>query len=207
MNALLQKSLSSIASAAFACALVGTALGQSAKVEGGKPSFDDLQSPEFSGGNQKRFKPKDWLEIETDLKVMLSPEPNSKTLDRLLIKWYVAVENPERKSTMLLLTKDVEHVNIPLGEEVYSSIYISPAAMRALTGGIGGGKRVVKYVGYEVLVNGEKVASETSKGSAGWWSKPSAKISRSEAVPILDKTETPFANMWWDRYLEVGKKR
>jgi len=108
---------------------------------------------------------------------------------------------------MLLLTKDIDHVNVPLDEDIYCSLYLSPASLRRLTGTDRGGKAAVEYVGYEVLINGEKVAQETSKGTAGWWLKASDKISRSESVPLLNKSETPFSNMWWDRYAEVSPER
>ena len=203
MNALLRTSLSSIAFAVITGFSMGSASGQAAKVTAEKPAFDDLQSPEFSGGKQKGFKPKDWLEIETKVKVQLSPEPKSKTCDRLTVKWYVAVKNPEKSGTMLLLTKDIEHVNIPLDEEVYCSVYLSPASIKRLTGFDRAGKGCVEAVGYEILVNGVKVAEETTKFKAGWWNAASDKISRSDAVPLLSKPSTPFNNMWWDRYAEV----
>lgn len=183
---------------------LGSASGQAAKVLGEKPSFDDLPSPEFSGGKQKAFKPKDWLEIETKLKISLSPEPPSKTCEKLTVKWYIAVKNPEKSGTFLLLTKDIDHVNAPLDEEIYCSVYLSPASIKRLTGSDKGGKNAVEYVGYEVLINGEKVASETSKGKVGWWTSASDKISRSDTVPLLNKSETPFSTMWWDRYAEVA---
>lgn len=180
-----------------------TASAQAAKAVAEKPTFDDLLSPEFSGGKQKGFKPKEWLEIETKVKVSLAPEPKSKTCDRMTVKWYVAVQNPERAGTMLLLTRDIEHVNIPLEEEVYVSVYISPASLKRLTGADRAGKRSVEAVGYEILINGVKVAEETTKFRPGWWNAASDKISRSNAVPLLSKNETPFAHMWWDRYAEV----
>ena len=121
------------------------------------------------------------------------------------MKWFIAVKNPEKPSTMLLLTKDIEHVNAPLDEDIYCSVYLSPASIKRLTGSDKGGKGAVEIVGYEVLVNGEKVAQETSKFQAGWWSKASDKISRSETVPLLNKSETPFSTMWWDRYAEVSE--
>jgi hypothetical protein len=207
MNVLFRKSLSLSATAIIACLSIGSAFGQAAKVVGEKPSFDNLPSPEFSGGKQKSFKPKDWLEIETKIKVYLAPEPKSKTCDKILVKWYLLVKNPERAGTMLLLTKDVEHVNIPLDEDIYVSVYLSPASLKRLTGSDRGGKNVVEYVGYEVLVNGEKVAAETSKGKPGWWNVASSKIARSDAVPLLNKSETPFRDMWWDRYAEVAEQR
>ncbi len=204
MNALLRKSFSIIASVFVGALSIGTSHGQAAKVLAEEASFDDLPSPEFSGGKQKSFKPKDWVEIEAKLKISLSPEPKSKTCERLTVKWYVLVKNPEKSGTMLLLTKDVEHVNAPLEEDVFCSVYLSPASIKRLTGSDKGGKNAVEAVGYEVLINGEKVAAETSKYKVGWWNAASDKISRSDTVPLLNKAETPFSTMWWDRYAEVS---
>ncbi len=207
MNVFFRKSLSISAFAALSVLSIVSAHGQAAKVVAQKPSFEDLPSPEFSGGKQKSFKPKDWLEIEASLKVSLSPEPKSKTCDRLTVKWYVAVKNPEKSGTFLLLTKDVDYVSIPLDEEVFVSVYLSPASVRSLTGSSKGGKQSVEFVGFEVLVNGVKAAEETSKGKVGWWNAASTKISRSDSPPLLNKLETPFSNMWWDRYAEVAVER
>ncbi|MES2439781.1 MAG: Amuc_1102 family pilus-like protein [Verrucomicrobiota bacterium] len=207
MNLLPRIPVSIAASAFLALISVGSAFGQESKVVGEKPVFDDLPSPQFSGGKEKSFKPKDWLEIETKLKISLSPEPPSKTCEKVTVKWYIAVKNPDKAGTFLLLTKEVEHVNVPLEEEVYCSIYLSPGSIKRLTGSDKGGKGAVEFVGYEVLVNGVKKAEETSKGPAAWWNSPSPKISRSDSVPLLNKNETPFSNMWWDRYAEVGVER
>jgi len=182
------------------------ALGQASKVEGQKPTFDDIESPQFSGGKQKAFKPGDWLEIEVELQVSLAPEPASKTCDKITIKWFVAVKNPDKQGTFLLLTKDIDHVNVPTDEKIICSVYLSPASIKRLTGSPKGGKRAVEYVGYEVLVNGEKKAEGTNNGKVGWWNTGSNKISRSEAVPLLSKAKTPFADMWWDRYAELGEE-
>jgi hypothetical protein len=195
----------------ISCAAIGAltlsgANAQSYKVKGDKPKFEDLTSPDL-GASKSGFKPKDWLEIEAKIKVEMSPAPRSKTADRILVKWYVAVENPDKQGTYLLLTKDITHVNIPLGDDVYSSVYLSPSSVRRLTGGDRAGKSMVFMVGYEVLINGVKVAEETSTGKAGWWNTASDKISRSETVPLLNKNETAFAHMWWDRYAEISREK
>lgn len=207
MNFLPRTTVSIAAASIFAALSIGSAFGQAAKVVGEKPAFDDLPSPEFSGGKQKSFKPGDWLEMEAKLKISLSPEPPSKTCEKVTVKWYIAVKNPDKAGTFLLLTKTVEHVNVPLDQEVYCSSYLSPASIKRLTGSDKGGKNAVEFVGYEVLVNGEKKVEETNKGRPGWWNAASDKISRSESVPLLTKADTPFANMWWDRYAEVGVER
>ncbi|MGA0853871.1 MAG: Amuc_1102 family pilus-like protein [Luteolibacter sp.] len=183
------------------------ASAQQAKVVGDKPAFDDIRSPEFSGAKPKSFTPKDWLEIEAKLRISMSPEPLSKTCERLTVKWYVAVKNPEKPGSMLLLTKEVEHVNAPIEEDVYCSVYLSPSSIKRLTGFDRAGKSSVEAVGYEVLINGERVCEETSKFKAGWWNSASDKISRSDTVPLLNKSETPFAAMWWDRFIEVSAPR
>lgn len=198
--------------AALTCAFVAAvstphADAQSYKVEAKKPEFDDIQSPDSGGTKSKPFKPKEWLEIEASIKVQMAPAPPSKTADKVLVKWYVAVENPDKKGTYLLLKKEVTYVNVPLEEDVFSSVYLSPASVRRLTGADRAGKSIVFLVGYEVLINGEKVAQETSKGDVGWWNKASDKISSTETVPLLDKSESAFANMWWDRYMEIYKER
>lgn len=183
---------------------------QAYKIEASEPDFDDLLSPEFDTGERKKFKPKEWLEIEASFKVKMAPEPPSQTAERILIKWFVAVKHPEKSGALLLLTKDITHVNIPLNEEIFSSVYISPASIKRLTGKDRAGKGAVEYVGYEILVNGEKVAQETNKkvqGKTDWWNIASSTISRSDTVPLLNKMETPFANMWWDRYAEILVER
>lgn len=180
---------------------------QAYKVEAKKPEFDDIQSPEFNGVKSKTYKAKQWLEIEASIKVQMAPEPPSKTVDKILVKWYVAVENPDKKGTYILLTKDITHINVPLGQDVFSSVYLSPASVRKISGSDRAGKSLVYLVGYEVLINGEKVAQESSKEKAGWWNIASDKISRSESVQLLDKSETAFSNVWWDRYAEILKEK
>jgi hypothetical protein len=195
----------------ISCALAGVlshsaANAQVFRVEGDKPAFEDISSPKL-GDSKNGFKPKEWLEIEASIKVDMRPEPRSKTADRILVKWYVAVENPDKQGTYLLLTKDITHVNIPLGDKVFSSVYLSPSSVRRLTGGDRAGKSMVYLVGYEVLANGVKVAENSSKDKPGWWNIASNKISRSEVVPLLDKSESAFAQMWWDRYAEISKEK
>jgi hypothetical protein len=204
MTPLFHKSALFAAAAAILALFPCTASAQAKyKVSADKPKFDDLQSPQFSGTKNKSFTPKDWLEVETEIQVQMAPTPKTKTCDRLTIKWYVAVDNPEKSGTYLKFTKEIEHVNIPLDEKVYCSVYLSPSSIRRLTGSDRAGKGAVKAVGFEILVDGQVAAAESSSGGK-WWSdaKAAAKFSDSEVVPLLSKAETPFAAMWWDRYAE-----
>ena len=184
--------------------LAGVAHGQAYQVAADEPEMEDLLSPDF-GINKKGFRPKEWLEIEARLMVQMAPEPPTKTLDGLTVKWYVAVANPEKRGTYLLFTKEVKHVNIPLGEEIWTSIYLSPASIRRILGDARNAERAVEYVSYEVLINGEVqgYATNNRRFTQGWWNQGGDKLVRSEAVPLLSKPETPFSILWWDRYAEV----
>jgi len=180
--------------------------GQAARAQASKPSFDDIQSPMF-GGREKSFRPRDWLEMEASIRLDVRPEPASGMLDRLTVKWYVAIRNPEKRGDFLLLTREITHVNVPIGEDFYSSVYLSPSSIRRITGNFRGGKSSVELVGYEVVFNGEVIGHATNKGQDQWWNIPSERISASDSVPLLTKPETPFAALWWDRYAEVAIER
>jgi hypothetical protein len=173
-----------------------------------KPVFEELQSPQIASQTRdKRFTPRDWLEIEGAITIDARPVPPSGMLDRLVVKWYVAIKNPEKSGEFFKLSREVTHVNVPIGEPIYSSVYLSPSSIRRITGNYRNAKGSVEFVGYEVLFNGEVIAHATNKGPDQWWTKPSEKIADSDSVPLMTKPETPFAAFWWDRYAEVAVER
>lgn len=175
--------------------------------KGEKPVFEEIQSPQIqTQSRQKRFTPRDWLEIEGAITLAARPEPPSGMLDRVVVKWYIAIKNPEKRGEFFLLTREVTHVNVPLGEEIFSSVYLSPSSIRRITGNYRNAKGSVEYVGYEVIANGE-VLADAAIGPDKWWTTSSERIAASDSVPLMTKPETPFAALWWDRYAEVEVKR
>ena len=167
------------------------------------PTFEALQSPDVNIRNSKSWSPKDWLEVEVEFEVDKVAPADALFVDNLTVKWYVAVENPQVKGKFLLLEKVVEHVNIPVKEKLFTSVYLSPSSINRLTGGGRAGERTVKYVGGEILFNGKRVVAFSSEGKVRdtpWWQSPS--LSRSDKIPLMSKDETPFNIFWWDRYAE-----
>lgn len=184
-------------------------MAQSGKVSIDKVDFDDLPSPEVGGNTgKKNFKPKDWLEMEVGFKVEMPQSYKPKFVDRVTVKWYVAAKNPNGKG-YVLLEKEVNHINVPVGEQVFSSVYLSPAAVKRISGSDRAGKSVVSHVGGEILINGSKPVDGkgffTSKGKVGWWT--SGKLSRYDRIPLRNKNQTPFKFLWWDRYAELEERR
>lgn len=191
--------------------LISTAaplMAQAGKVTLDNPKFDNLPSPQFNVAGNKKFKPKDWLEVEVKFKVEMPRSYEQEFVDRVTVKWYVAIADPEGGKRTVFLEKEVTHVNVPVDEYVYSSVYLSPAAIKRISGRTRAAKNVVKSVGGEVLVNGQAAANKgggefSSTSSPGWWTK----ISRYDKIPLLNKNDTPFKFLWWDRYAEIEPSR
>lgn len=202
MHHLLRKTLVLTASLAFASFSAQSAYGQAAKATVEAPKFDDILSPQFTGVKNKDFRPKNWLELEAKLRLQMAPVPATKVCDKVEVVWYVAAANPDKAGTYYKLSRTITYVNVPLDEDVYVSAYLSPSALKRLTGADDASKRAIKLVGIEVKVNGS-VVGEAANEKDGWWKTASDKISETKVVPILDKSETPFSQMWWDRYPEI----
>jgi len=197
--------------AATSMLVVSANAQQKAKLKIDKPEFDELTSPDFSGSiESKRWKAKDWLEVELKFKVEAIHPKGDGFVDKLTVKWYVAVLDPEAaakgKKKYLLLEKEVNHVNIEVDEDMYVSCYISPSSVKRLSGGSDrANKNLISHVGGEILLNGTIVGNFTSKGKEGWWN--STNLSRSTRIPLLNKNETPFKFLWWDRYAEISEEK
>ena len=207
MKSIQNKIISSIAALGLVFA-ASSALAQQYLLEVDKPDFDVLESPDLEGNtNSKNFKPKDWLEAEVKFKIARSSDEKAKFANKVTVRWYVAADHPEGKG-YVLLKKDIDYINVPIGEDVYSSVYLSPTAILRLTGGDNAGKSILSHVGGEILVNGTAPAQEsglfTSKGKPGWWNKSG--LTSFDSVPLLNKNETPFKFLWWDRYAEIEER-
>lgn len=191
-------------------AIAGGALGQlpqskDAKFSVEDPKFNNLQSPEINDGNAKNFKPKDWLEVEVKLKVdQLREQPTDNYLDEITVNWHVVVKGQDRKAYKI--SRSISYVNIPTDEEVYVSIYLSPNTLRRITGKPKASKSDLEAVGGEVALGGEMVGFFSFGERAGWWRKEMKNVEATSKFPLLDKSQTPFAPLWYDRYAEVKPK-
>ena len=203
-KSLIQTLLTTAVLSAVFVAGTSTASAQ-AKFKVEKPEFDALESPDLGGNTgKKRFSPKDWLEMEVKFNVEdVRPVARDGFVDRVEIRWYVAVENPGGKGYWPL-EKQVTHTNVELDEDLYASVYLSPAAVKRLSGSDRAGKNVIWGVAGEITING---TTETfnSQGTKDWWK--SGNLSRTDKVPLLNKNETPFKSLWWDRYAQIQERR
>jgi len=184
-------------------------MAQAYKIELDKPDIEKLPSPDLGGSiGNKSFKPKDWMEIELKFKVIAS-DKKVKFVDRVTVKWYIKTKAPGGGRQMILMEKEVNHVNIPVDEDIYVSVYLSPSAIMRLTGSDRVSKGDIENVGGEIRVNGAEAYKKsgffTLKEKPMWWN--SGSLSRFDKIPLRNKNETPFKNFWYDRYAEIEVKR
>ena len=148
-----------------------------------------IASPEFNynGAETFRTNARDrWLEVEVEFAA--APE----FTDELTLKYYIALNGK-------LLTGEVTHVNILAGKELHSVMYISPRALAHFMGKRPLTTNSVENIAVQILQQGAvKDELSLTRARPQWFA----------AVPqvsgfLLNKNETPFAPLYWDRYEQI----
>jgi hypothetical protein len=180
----------------LACALALTALSASAQVaigpgsvKLGKAQPEVVKTPEYNvtGGPQKRSKIGNWLEVEVDF------ETKVDDIDELTFKYTILIEKK-------LLDGEVTHVNIPKGKDHYSVVYVSPRSLDKLTGGKALTGASIENVWVEVSRQGQLLDKTSFRPGV----PPNLPH---QAGMVLNKDETPFAPLFYDRYEAIKKTR
>jgi hypothetical protein len=181
-------------------------MAQQYEVDIEKPQFEAMLSPTIDGRTTaKKFDPKEWLEVELKIKIAASNRAELFA-DRVTVKWYVAANVTENGDTKVrLLEKEINYVNVPIDEDIYVSVYLSPSAVKRISGKDKAAANTIKEIGGEILINGVQPVKSSgffttmSKSKGKWWDK----LTPYKKIPLLNKNETPFKFFWWDRYAEI----
>lgn len=189
-------------------------LGTPAPAAGGKPEellkFKKCEiaiqkAPEFAinGTTAKRFKQKDWIEVEfeIDVKAPKGADKELRFLDDVNIKYYVFLQPTDDKKKKVLLA-DITYINVPVDETIHSVVYLSPATLYNISGEKLVNKGMITFYGCEATHNGKVVGLYSSKmiNNAPWWNNPA--LPPVENGRLLPKNKTPFAPLWFDYYME-----
>jgi hypothetical protein len=154
-----------------------------------------IKSPEFQivNGPQKRSKLGTWLEIEVAF------ETKVDDIDELTFNYNVLIEKT-------LLDGNVTHVSIPKGPEHYSVMYIPPRALDRLMGGRPFTAASIGNAWVTILRQGQTLDSPQVNPKAAY--KPTAMPNLPHlAGLLLNKNETPFAPLFYDRYEAIKAAR
>lgn len=178
------------------CTLFVLAFGASAQtlvgpgsVKLGKVQPAVVKTPEYNltSGPTKRSKTGDWLEVEVEF------ETKPEDIDELTFKYTILLE---RK----LLDGEVTHINIPKGKDRFSVMYVSPRTIERLTGGKALTAGSIENVWIEVSKQGQVLDRASFKPGAA------PNLPHMTGM-VLNKDETPFAPLFYDRYEAIKKSR
>ena len=151
-----------------------------------------IATPDFnySGAETFRTNARDrWLEIEVEF----SARP--EFTEELTLKYYILLNGK-------LLTGEVTHVNILAGREHHSVVYVPPRALAHLMGNRPLTANSIENVAVQILQQGAVKDELSLNRTRPQWFASLPQLSGF----VLNKNETPFAPLYWDRY-EQTKSR
>ncbi len=149
----------------------------------------NVRTPDYSlsSGPSKRSENREWLEVEVEFTTI--PE----MIDELTLNYKVLMGGK-------LLVGEVTHVNIPKGKGHLSVAYVSPRTMESLNGGKPPGPNAVQGLWIDAAKQGQVLAQFTTARTA----VPNAPQLQGL---LLQKPNTPFAPLFWDRYEAIKSVR
>lgn len=142
-----------------------------------------VRTPEFNytGGPQKRSRVGQWLEVEVEY------ETAREMIDELTFVFKVMINGK-------LLTGDVSYISIPKGREHYAVCYIAPRALENVMQGKQLTAASIQGIWVDCTSSGQILSQGALKPGTQPPNLPQT------AGFILNKSQTPFAILFWDRY-------
>lgn len=141
----------------------------------------------YNGGPVYRTNQNDrWLEVEAEFTA--APEYT----DELSLKYFILLNGK-------LLTGEVTHVGILSGKERRSVMYVSPKGVARCMGNQAVTVNAVQNIAIQIVQKGAvKDELSLTRAAAQWYSTmpPLGGL-------VLNKNETPFAPLFWDRYEQL----
>jgi hypothetical protein len=152
-----------------------------------------IAQPEYtySGAQNYRTNQRDrWLEIEVEFAAL--PE----FTDELTVKYYLLMNGK-------LLTGEVTHANVGAGRENRSVMYVSPKAIARVMGGRAVTATSIQNIAAQIVQQGTVKSEVSLERAAPQWFASVPQV----GGMMLNKNETPFAPLYWDRYEQIKSAR
>jgi hypothetical protein len=154
-----------------------------------KITRDLIATPQFAYGGAEQYPAAEsnrWLQVEVEFAA------TPALTDQLTVKYFILFNGN-------LFTGEVTHVNVPAGRERRSVIYMTPRTLVRYGGNRPITVNSVPNVAVQIVQQGA-VKDELSfaRAQPQWYA----------ALPpisglLLNKNETPFAPLYWDRYEQI----
>ncbi|MDQ6654968.1 MAG: hypothetical protein M3Y80_04050 [Verrucomicrobiota bacterium] len=127
-----------------------------------------------------------WLEVEVEFAA--APEYT----DELTFKYYILINGK-------LLTGEVTHTNVAAGRDNRSVMYVSPKTLARVMGNRPMQANAVRNIAVQIVQQGAVKSEASMDRAAPQWFASLPQISGF----VLNKNETPFAPLFWDRYEQI----
>jgi hypothetical protein len=127
-----------------------------------------------------------WLEVEVEFKA--APELTNE----LTFKYYILFNGT-------LLTGEVTHVNIPAGRENRSVMYVPPRVLARFANNRPITENSCQNVAVQIVQQGTVQAEANLNRAQSQWFEALPQVSGL----VLNKDQTPFAPLYWDRYEQI----
>src|SRR5256714_7012893 len=158
-----------------------------------KISTNVISSPQFTYAGADQFQADQrerWLEVEVTF--ACAPE----FTDELPLKYFILVNSK-------LLTGEVTHVNIPAGRENRSVMYVTPKTLQRLMLGLTVTNNALQNAPVQLMKQGALKEEISAQRAAPQWYASLPQV----AGLVLNKNETPFMPLYWDRYCQIKTPR
>lgn len=151
--------------------------------------------------NDKRWKPKNWLEIDIafEAKKARVPGDNSTMVDSVDFKYFVVLNKQDKEGKYVMLTANIVYLNVIEKETQHAMAFVSPAALERLLEKNTFSNADVKAVGVEVYRNGALTGWLSGAGGRFWEKLDGFAVTDGLLLP---KAKTPFSVLWGDYDLE-----
>jgi hypothetical protein len=148
-----------------------------------------ISAPQFTYTGAQQY-PTDervrWLEVEVEFTA--TPE----FTDELTFKYFILLNGR-------LLAGEVTHINIAAGREKRSVMYVSPGTLARFMGNRALTPNAVQNIAVQIVQQGA-IKSELSVARAQpQWYAAFPQV----AGFVLNKNQTPFAPLYWERYEQI----
>jgi hypothetical protein len=148
-----------------------------------------ISTPQFSytGAEQYLTNQRDrWLEVEVEFTA--APD----FTDELTFKYFILLNGK-------LLTGEVTHINVAAGRENRSVMYVSPRTLTRFIGNRAVTPNAAQNIAVQIVQKGSIKDELSITRTPGQWYAGLPGV----AGFVLNKNETPFAPLYWERYEQI----
>jgi len=171
----------------------GAAVAQSAAKEGvvvRKVEMTRVKTPDYSSSNNEATTtPGDWA------RVLVRFDTDADWTDQLEMRFYIVVKN-QKTAAYTMFTGTYIYSDIPKGRSHQVAVFLRPRTIERYG--------MPEQAGVEIYSKGEVIsAGSVPENNKPWWRTANV---RSVEGYVLDRSQTPFANIAADNYeLPKGK--